>query len=260
MPSPSRRGLARPGPGRIQDHRHRLAAVRPQRAERPDRDQRRARADGEALPIIPGLRRRPGERTGLCARLFGGGTPSRASGRGGRCVAGGGRGRFAQEAGRMRGSRAPPLASCVPRVRRPDDAAATGALRWQARPGSRPDLLQHGPQGEPALADPVADSGLAGADRQAALLSYGIPHHSPWGWRVSLYTWTKGVAVGGLLVPRDLADPDTPVALSRLVHTHGGIVVTAAMPARRPDWRASRARVLTQVGTLGPGRNTPARI
>jgi Ni/Fe-hydrogenase subunit HybB-like protein len=32
-------------------------------------------------------------------------------------------------------------------------------------------------------------------------LSYDIGHHAPWGWRVSLYTWTKGVAAGGLLVP-----------------------------------------------------------
>lgn len=35
----------------------------------------------------------------------------------------------------------------------------------------------------------------------AALLSYDIPHHAPWGWRVSLYTWTKGLAAGGFLVP-----------------------------------------------------------
>ncbi len=35
----------------------------------------------------------------------------------------------------------------------------------------------------------------------AALLSYDIPHHVPWGWRVSLYTWTKGLATGGFLVP-----------------------------------------------------------
>ena len=209
------------------------------------------------LPIIPGLRRRQRERTGLCARLFGGGTPSRASDR---CVAGGGRGRFAQEAGSMRGSRAPPPASCVPWFA--DLMTLLPPARFGGQPGQGRGriLLQHGPQGEPALADPVADSGLAGADRQAALLSYGIPHHSPWDWRVSLCTWTKSAAAGGLLVPRDLADPDTPVAPSRLVHTHGGIMVMAAMPARRPDWRASRARVLTQVGTLGPGRNTPARI
>jgi Fe-S-cluster-containing dehydrogenase component len=34
-----------------------------------------------------------------------------------------------------------------------------------------------------------------------ALLCYDVGHHAPWGWRVSLYTWTKGLAAGGLLVP-----------------------------------------------------------
>ncbi|MGH3155946.1 MAG: 4Fe-4S dicluster domain-containing protein [Streptosporangiaceae bacterium] len=33
-----------------------------------------------------------------------------------------------------------------------------------------------------------------------ALLSYDVGHRSPWGWRVSAYTWAKGVAAGGLLV------------------------------------------------------------
>jgi len=32
----------------------------------------------------------------------------------------------------------------------------------------------------------------------AALVSYDVPHHAPWGWRVSLYTWTKGIAAGAL--------------------------------------------------------------
>jgi Fe-S-cluster-containing dehydrogenase component len=35
----------------------------------------------------------------------------------------------------------------------------------------------------------------------AALLSYDIPHIAPWGWRVSLYTWTKAIAAGAYLVP-----------------------------------------------------------
>jgi len=39
----------------------------------------------------------------------------------------------------------------------------------------------------------------------AALLSYDIPHHAPWGWRVSLYTWTKGIAAGALAVAVVLA-------------------------------------------------------
>ncbi|HEU4919373.1 MAG TPA: 4Fe-4S dicluster domain-containing protein [Candidatus Limnocylindrales bacterium] len=35
----------------------------------------------------------------------------------------------------------------------------------------------------------------------AAVLAYDVPHHAPWDWRVSLYTWTKGIAAGGYLVP-----------------------------------------------------------
>lgn len=35
----------------------------------------------------------------------------------------------------------------------------------------------------------------------AALLSYDVGHQAPWGWRVSLYTWTKGIAAGTYLVP-----------------------------------------------------------
>src|SRR4029453_8616909 len=34
----------------------------------------------------------------------------------------------------------------------------------------------------------------------AALLSYDVAHTIPWDWRVSLYTWTKGIASGVYLV------------------------------------------------------------
>ena len=34
----------------------------------------------------------------------------------------------------------------------------------------------------------------------AALLSYDVAHWIPWDWRVSLYTWTKGIASGAYLV------------------------------------------------------------
>jgi len=34
----------------------------------------------------------------------------------------------------------------------------------------------------------------------AALLSYDVSHAIPWDWRVSLYTWTKGIAAGVYLV------------------------------------------------------------
>ena len=35
----------------------------------------------------------------------------------------------------------------------------------------------------------------------AALLSYDVPHRAPWDFRVSLYTFTKGIAAGAYLVP-----------------------------------------------------------
>ncbi len=42
--------------------------------------------------------------------------------------------------------------------------------------------------------------GGAGASSAAALLSYDVPHTAAWGWRVSLYTWTKAIAAGTYLV------------------------------------------------------------
>ena len=34
-----------------------------------------------------------------------------------------------------------------------------------------------------------------------ATLSYDVPHRAPWDWRVSAYTWTKGIAAGAYLLP-----------------------------------------------------------
>ena len=39
-----------------------------------------------------------------------------------------------------------------------------------------------------------------GNSSAAALLSYDIGHRAPWDWRVSAYTWAKGVAAGAYLV------------------------------------------------------------
>jgi formate-dependent nitrite reductase membrane component NrfD len=44
-------------------------------------------------------------------------------------------------------------------------------------------------------------SGHASTSSAAALLSYDVPHRAPWDWRVSLYTWTKGIAAGAYLAP-----------------------------------------------------------
>lgn len=56
----------------------------------------------------------------------------------------------------------------------------------------------------------------------AALLSYDVPHSIPWDWRVSLYTWTKGIAAGAYLVAALFAllvnwgDPGLPSAWPRV--------------------------------------------
>ncbi len=43
-----------------------------------------------------------------------------------------------------------------------------------------------------------------GSSSAAVLLSYDVSHQAPWGWRVSLYTWTKSVAAGSYLVATGL--------------------------------------------------------
>jgi formate-dependent nitrite reductase membrane component NrfD/ferredoxin len=35
----------------------------------------------------------------------------------------------------------------------------------------------------------------------SVVLAYDVPHRAPWDWRLSLYTWTKGIAAGAYLVP-----------------------------------------------------------
>ncbi|MDA8291865.1 MAG: polysulfide reductase NrfD [Actinomycetota bacterium] len=74
-------------------------------------------------------------------------------------------------------------------ARRPD-----GGLYAWATQGDRSDR-QLVPSGHPGTHTSSA----------AALLSYDVPHRAPWGWRVSLYTWTKGIAAGTLAVAVVLA-------------------------------------------------------
>jgi Fe-S-cluster-containing dehydrogenase component len=103
-----------------------------------------------------------------------------------------------------------------------------------------------------------------------ALLSYDIPHHAPWGWRVSLYTWTKGIAAGGLLAPLILIlagrlSWDSPlarwaapvVALAFLGITGILLIWDLRHPARfyliftRPQWRSWLVRGSFIIGGYG---------
>ncbi|MGH9065211.1 MAG: 4Fe-4S dicluster domain-containing protein [Acidimicrobiales bacterium] len=84
-------------------------------------------------------------------------------------------------------------------ARRPEGGLYAWASQGgEAGPGPGPShrpgtglLSQHVASGHPGRANSSA----------AALLSYDVPHRAPWDWRVSLYTWTKGIAAGGFLVP-----------------------------------------------------------
>jgi Fe-S-cluster-containing dehydrogenase component/formate-dependent nitrite reductase membrane component NrfD len=67
-------------------------------------------------------------------------------------------------------------------ARRPEG----GLFMWSEQ-GSLPDQVTSGHPG-------------SWNNSAAAVLSYDIPHRLPWDWRVSLYTWTKGIAAGTYLV------------------------------------------------------------
>lgn len=91
----------------------------------------------------------------------------------------------------------------------------------------------------------------------AALLSYDVAHSIPWDWRVSLYTWTKGIASGvylvaALLVLWNVLSPAnpiwiwvTPVVSGLFLAITGGLLLwDLEHPERfymiftRPQWRS----------------------
>jgi len=91
----------------------------------------------------------------------------------------------------------------------------------------------------------------------AALLSYDVAHSIPWDWRVSLYTWTKGIASGvylvaALMVLFGFLRPDsavwlwvTPIVSGAFLALTGGLLIwDLEYPARfyliftRPQWRS----------------------
>ena len=91
----------------------------------------------------------------------------------------------------------------------------------------------------------------------AALLSYDVAHWIPWDWRVSLYTWTKGIAAGAylvaaLLVLLGVISEDgplwlwvTPIVSGVFLGITGGLLIwDLEHPKRfyliftRPQWRS----------------------
>lgn len=53
---------------------------------------------------------------------------------------------------------------------------------------------------QPAGHQVVSGPGAPRNSSAAAVISYDVAHRAPWDWRVSLYTWTKGIAAGAYLV------------------------------------------------------------
>src|SRR3989442_3062152 len=91
----------------------------------------------------------------------------------------------------------------------------------------------------------------------AGLLSYDVAHSIPWDWRVSLYTWTKGIASGvylvaALLLLFGILNPNdplwlwvTPIVSGAFLAITGGLLIwDLEHPERfymiftQPQWRS----------------------
>jgi Fe-S-cluster-containing dehydrogenase component/formate-dependent nitrite reductase membrane component NrfD len=96
-------------------------------------------------------------------------------------------------------------------VRRPEKETRPKVFYKGAHQTTLDPLAARRPQGDtymwseqPAAAGHVVPSGQPPAwnkSSAAAVLAYDVAHEAPWDWRVSLYTWTKGIATGVYLVP-----------------------------------------------------------
>jgi Fe-S-cluster-containing dehydrogenase component/formate-dependent nitrite reductase membrane component NrfD len=122
-----------------------------------------------------------------------------------------------------------------------------GLFMWSEQ-GSGPQQITSGHPGAPNNA-------------AAAMLAYDVAHRAPWDFRVSLYTWTKGIAAGAYLVPALLLlagglSPESvlwqwaaPVLGGAfLAATVGLLILDLTHPERfylvltRPQWRSWLAR------------------
>jgi Fe-S-cluster-containing dehydrogenase component/formate-dependent nitrite reductase membrane component NrfD len=94
-------------------------------------------------------------------------------------------------------------------VRRPEKGTRPKLFYRGAHQATLDPLAARRPEGgqfiwsEQGAASHQLTSGNPGPANGAApaVLSYDVPHRMPWDWRVSLYTWTKGIAAGAYLVP-----------------------------------------------------------
>lgn len=98
-------------------------------------------------------------------------------------------------------------------VRRPEKATRPKLFYRGAHEATLDPLAARRPEGgiyawaeQPTTGIQVGSGVSAGANSSAAaLISYDVSHEAPWGWRVSAYIWTKGLAAGAYIVPLLLA-------------------------------------------------------
>ena len=154
-------------------------------------------------------------------------------------------------------------------VRRPEKATRPKLFYKGAHQATLDPIAARRPPGglflwseQPVGAQLVA-SGHPGSPNNAAaaMLAYDVAHRAPWDFRVSLYTWTKGIAAGAYLLPAllllaDAASPSGPLwrwaapllAGGFLAATVGLLIGDLTHPARfylvltRPQWRSWLAR------------------
>ncbi|HKF17760.1 MAG TPA: 4Fe-4S dicluster domain-containing protein [Candidatus Dormibacteraeota bacterium] len=97
----------------------------------------------------------------------------------------------------------------------------------------------------------------------AAIVSYDVAHHAPWDWRVSLYTWTKGVGAGvylaALLLGMGSGWPVVTPLLSGIFLAMTGLILIADLEHplrfvlifRRPQWRSWLVRGAVVISLYG---------
>ncbi len=91
-------------------------------------------------------------------------------------------------------------------VRKPEKTTRPGVFYKGAHQSTLDPLAAVRPNGDtfmwsemikgPKITNSGTPAAMHANSSAAALLSYDVAHAVPWGWKVSLYTWTKGIASG----------------------------------------------------------------
>ena len=127
------------------------------------------------------------------------------------------------------------------------------------------DLYMWSEQPRTAREVPAGAAPASGTSSAAALLAYDVSHQAPWDWRVSLYTWTKGIASGAYLAMLLLGAwalwPVVTPLLAGCFLVLTGLILIADLehPLRfpllflRPQWRSWLVRGAVIISLYGLG-------